>query len=123
MSSARCVPAGVNSAHCPCGIARQTEFRKQRLEEYFIKLCTADWDETFAALIDVVGHIHTPRQGNALLQIPMVQISALLGVINDLFLQKISELELSGKSRLAIQRTYTKLFWIQNGMFIRHWTK
>ena len=114
------VPAAINELKFD---HKQTEFRKQRLEEYFVKLCTADWDETFAALIDVVGHMHTPRQGNALLQIPMVQISALLGVINDLFLQKITELELSPKSQLAIQRTYTKLFWIQNGMFIRHWTK
>lgn len=101
----------------------QTEFRKLKLKEYFVKLCTAEWDETFAALIDVVGHMHTPRQGNANLQVPIVQITALLGVINDLFLKKIAELNLPAESKTALQRTYTKLFWVQNSMFIRHWAK
>lgn len=114
------VPAAINELKFDHA---QTEFRKKKLEEYFVKLCTADWDDTFAALIDVVGHMHTPRQGNALLQIPMIQLSALMAVMNDLFLQKISELKLSPKTQLVLQRIYSKLFWIQNGMFIRHWTK
>jgi hypothetical protein len=99
----------------------QTQFRTQRLTQYFGKLCTADWDDTFAILIDIVGSMHTKKHGNSALEVPPVQVVALLGAINDFFLETISELDLSGKSRIAIQRAYTKLFWVQNCMFIRHW--
>lgn len=101
----------------------QIVFRKKRLEEYFSKLSTADWDETFAVLLDVVGHMHTVKQGNKVLEVPAVQIAALLGAISDLFIETIAKLGLPEKAELQLQRAYTKLFWVQNCMFIRHWTK
>ena len=99
----------------------QTTFRMEGLQDYLAKLCTAEWDETFAILIDVVGRMHTSKDGNSILQVPIVQITAFLGVINDLFLEKISELKLPTKTKVSLQRTYSKVFWIQNCMFIRHW--
>ena len=114
------VPASINELKFD---HEQTEFRKSKLKEYYIKLCTAEWDETFALLLDVVGHMHTPRQGNANLQVPIVQIATLMGFMNDLFLNQIWELDLSAKSQIALQRAYTKLFWVQNSMFIQHWTR
>ena len=101
---------------------QQTVFRKMQLQGYFEKFCTAQWDETFAILIDMVGRMHTPREGNSGLAIPVVQITAMLGVMNDLLLEMIAQLNLSDADKLGLERTFTKLFWIQNCMFIRHWT-
>ncbi len=102
----------------------QTKFRKMKLEEYFTKLSTAPPDDTFAILLDMIARIHTPHQGNQSLAIPIVQLAALLGFVNDQFTLEISKLDaLSADQRTELQRAYSKLFWVQNNMFLRHYAK
>lgn len=100
----------------------QILFRRKKLKEYFAKLSTAAGDETFAVLLDVIGHIHTPHKGSPTLAVPIVQITALLGFIDDQFSHVISKLKLKLAERVKLQRAYSKIFWVQNNMFIRHYT-
>lgn len=100
----------------------QIHFRRKKLKEYFAKLSTPAGDETFAVLLDVIGHIHTPHKGSPTRAVPIVQITALLGFIDDQFAKAISKLKLKVADRVKLQRAYSKVFWVQNNMFIRHYT-
>lgn len=99
----------------------QTVFRKQKLLEYFVKLSTGAGDETFAVLLDVIARFHTPHQGNALLSVPIMQITALLGFMSDQFVELVAGLQIAESERLKLQRAYCKLFWVQNNLFVRHY--
>ena len=99
-----------------------TQFRKRRLEEFLKKLSTARHDETFVVLLDMLGKMHTPTQGNPALSVPLMQVTVLLGFISDQFTLEVSKLKLKADERTALQRAYGKLFWVMNNMFIRHYT-
>ena len=100
----------------------QTKFRKQRLKEYLEKLGTASHDETFAVLLDVISRIHTTQQGNPMLDVPLVQVTAILGYLSEQFLSEIARIsELGPNEFTKLQSAYHKLFWIQNSMFLRHY--
>ena len=101
----------------------ELENRKKALVGYLQKLGTPGADETFAVFLDLIGYIHTPEKGAATLAVPIVQLTALLGYIADQFTVAISRLKLSASAKLKLQRAYSKLFWIQNSMFIRHYTQ
>lgn len=101
----------------------QIQFRKKHLAGYLVKLVTSPYDGRLLQYLDWVGKIHTPHAGNPDIVIPIVQISALMGFVNDALLSVIAGLEMDQPAKDRTSRAFTKLLWIQNDLFVRHYVK
>jgi hypothetical protein len=97
------------------------EFRKQHLTKYLVGLVTRPYDAKLVAYLDVVGKIHTPKAGSKDLNVPLVQMNALLGFVADGFIATILGLGLERDAEAAALRAFSKLLWIQNDFVVRHY--
>src|SRR5438067_12081164 len=59
------------------------KFRKQHLARYLAALVSRPYDGKMVEYLDMVGKIHTPAAGNADVDVPLVQMNALLGFVAD----------------------------------------
>lgn len=96
-------------------------FRKQHLTKYLVSLVTRPYDTKFVAYLDVVGKMHTPKAGSAELNVPLVQMNALLGFVADAFIATILGLGLEKQAEANALRAFSKLLWIQNDFVVRHY--
>lgn len=96
-------------------------FRKQHLGRYLASLVTKPYDGKMVAYLDFVGKIHTPRAGNPELNVPQVQMNALLGFVADALTATILGLGLDREKEIRTLRAFTKLLWIQNDLINRHY--
>lgn len=96
-------------------------FRKQHLGRYLEKLVTAPYDETLVKYLDRVGQMHTPGEGSGAIEVPLVQMNALMGFVADAFVATIVSLDLPRETEIAALRAFTKLLWIQNDLINRHY--
>lgn len=100
----------------------QIAFRKSHLSNYLVKLVTTAYDGKMLQYLDWVGKIHTHKAGNAQVVIPLVQIMALFGFVNDALIATIEGLEgMPQEKKTATSRAFTKLLWIQSDLFVRHY--
>ncbi len=58
------------------------QFRKQHLARYLEALVTRPYDEKMVQYLDLVGKIHTPKAGSPALNVPLVQMNALMGFVS-----------------------------------------
>lgn len=96
-------------------------FRKQHLGRYLTRLVTGAYDKAMAEYLDRVGKIHTPEAGSPNLDVPLVQMNALMGFAATALTITILSL---GLDRAAESRTlvaFGKLLWIQNDLITRHY--
>lgn len=71
-----------------------------------------------------VGAIHTPAAGSPTLDVPLVQMNALMGFVADAVNATILEApELPLETKVAAVRAFSKLLWIQNDLINRHYAK
>jgi len=96
-------------------------FRKQHLARYLESLVTRPYDAKMVQYLDMVGRIHTPKTGSAELDIPLVQMNALLGFVADALTQTIFGLGLDRESEIRTVRAFGKLLWLQNDLINRHY--
>src|SRR5262249_53995701 len=61
----------------------QIQFRKQHLARYLTALVTKPYDAKMVGYLDTVGKMHTPRAGSKEIDVPLVQMNALLGFVAD----------------------------------------
>mgnify|MGYP006416375471 CR=1 FL=1 len=99
----------------------QIEFRKQHLGRYLVALVTKPYDGKLVAYLDMVGKIHTPKAGSKALDVPLVQMNALMGFVADAFLATIASLGLDHDAEVRTQRAFSKLLWLQNDLINRHY--
>lgn len=99
----------------------QIKFRKDHLNRYFIQLIGRAYDAKMVQYLDMVGRIHTPKAGNKEIDVPLVQMNALLGAISHSLLNSISEWPLTPEVRLRTIMAFNKLLWIQNDFINRHY--
>lgn len=99
----------------------QIKFRKDHLQRYFMKLLGHSYDSKIVLYLDMVGKIHTPKAGNDLLDIPLIQMNALMGLISDKLIETYLELDIPNDQKFAAIRAFQKLFWIQNDFISRHY--
>lgn len=97
------------------------QFRKQHLGRYLTTLVTKAYDEKMLSYLDMVGKIHTPQAGSKELDVPLVQMNALMGFVSDALLSTISGLGLDKETELKTLRAFNKLLWLQNDMIVRHY--
>lgn len=97
------------------------QFRKQHLGRYLVALVTRPYDDKMINYLDLVGKIHTPKAGSAELDVPLVQMNALLGFVADALTNVLLSLELDRPTELRTVRAFNKLLWIQNDLITRHY--
>lgn len=97
------------------------QFRKQHLGRYLAALVTKPYDEKMVAYLDMVGKIHTPKAGSPELNVPLVQMNALMGFVADAIINTIFELGLDQASAAKTLRAFNKLLWLQNDLITRHY--
>jgi hypothetical protein len=101
--------------------AEQIQFRKQHLGRYLASLVTRPYDGKMVEYLDMVGKIHTPKAGARSLDVPLVQMNALLGWVADALMATIFGLGLDRDTEVRTQRAFGKLLWLQNDLINRHY--
>jgi hypothetical protein len=99
----------------------QIQFRKAHLARYLERLVTGSYDGKMVSYLDFVGKIHTPRAGSKELNVPLVQMNALMGFVADALLATIQGLDLDEEARARTLRAFNKLLWLQNDLIVRHY--
>jgi len=97
------------------------QFRKQHLGRYLAGLVTREYDPKMVAYLDMVGKMHTPAAGSKELDVPLVQMNALLGFVSDALIGTILGLGLPREEEVRTVRAFNKLLWIQNDLINRHY--
>lgn len=99
----------------------QIQFRKSHLQRYLVRLVTADYDADMVRYLDVVGEMHTPGKGSERINVPLVQMNALLGFVADALHATIFSLALPREEETCTIRAFSKLLWVQNDLINRHY--
>ncbi|HRX82418.1 MAG: protoglobin family protein [Planctomycetaceae bacterium] len=97
------------------------EFRKQHLGRYLTALVTKPYDGAMVNYLDVVGKIHTPKAGSSDLDVPLVQMNALMGFVSDALVATVLSLGLDTEAQATTLRAFNKLLWLQNDLITRHY--
>ena len=97
------------------------QFRKQHLGRYLVALVTKPYDGQMVAYLDRVGKMHTPKAGSKELNVPLVQMNALMGFVSDALTSTILSLNLARSQEVATLRAFNKLLWLQNDLINRHY--
>lgn len=101
----------------------QIQFRKEHLQRYLMNLIGNAFNHKTPMYLDIVGKMHTPAAGNPEIDVPLVQMNALMGVVSDVIFQIIEELELPDATKFRLLRAWNKLLWIQNDFINRHYAR
>lgn len=99
----------------------QIAFRKQHLGRYLAALVTKPYDGKMVEYLDMVGKIHTPKAGSKEIDVPLVQMNALLGFVADALTATVLGLGLDRATEVQTLRAFGKLLWIQNDLIARHY--
>lgn len=96
-------------------------FRKQHLGRYVSRLVTGTYDTGMVDYLDMVGKIHTPRAGSRDLDVPLVQMNALLGFVATAVTATILSFGLPRDAETRTLLAFNKLLWLQNDFVSRHY--
>jgi hypothetical protein len=98
-------------------------FRKQHLARYLTALVTKPYDGKMVRYLDNVGAMHTPSYGSAAIDVPLVQMNALLGFVADALHATVFSLNLDRETEQRALRAFSKLLWLQNDLINRHYAR
>lgn len=82
---------------------------------------TAPYDQKMVGYLDFVGKIHTPKAGNEDIEVPLVQMNALMGFVADALLTTILALDVDDDTKTRALRAFSKMLWLQNDLIVRHY--
>lgn len=97
------------------------QFRKNHLARYLEALVTRPYDGKMINYLDQVGKMHTPKAGSPELDVPLVQMNALMGFVADALTATILGLGLDRETEVRTLRAFGKLLWLQNDLITRHY--
>lgn len=97
------------------------QFRKGHLARYLQALVTRPYDAKMVQYLDTVGKMHTPRAGSPELDVPLVQMNALMGFVADALTATVLGLGLERQAEVRTLRAFNKLLWLQNDLITRHY--
>ena len=97
------------------------QFRKAHLARYLTALVTRPYDGKMIGYLDLVGKMHTPKAGSPDLDVPLVQMNALMGFVSDALLNVVLGLGLDRETEVRTVRAFNKLLWVQNDLITRHY--
>ncbi len=101
----------------------QIAFRKAHLGAYLKRLVTGPYDGKMIEFLDMVGKIHTRDFGNKRIDVPLVQMNALMGFVSDALVNAILDLNLPPDVQRKALRAFNKLLWVQNDLIVRHYAR
>lgn len=96
-------------------------FRKKHLANYLAGLVTKPYDVALVKYLDFVGKIHTDKAGSSELNVPLVQMNALIGFVADAVTATIQSLNLDLETERGMTRAFGKRLWLQNDLITRHY--
>jgi hypothetical protein len=96
-------------------------YRKQHLARYLAALVTRPYDGKMVNYLDRVGQMHTPKAGSPDIDVPLVQMNALMGFVSDALSNTILSLGLDRATEVRTLRAFNKLLWVQNDLINRHY--
>jgi hypothetical protein len=99
----------------------QIQFRKEHLTRYLMQLVGHAYNAKMVSYLDMVGKMHTPKAGSKDIDVPLVQMNALMGLLSDEIISALFELDLEHDTRVRTLRAFNKLLWIQNDLITRHY--
>ena len=99
----------------------QIRFRKEHLSRYLMHLLGHAYNAKMADYLDMVGKMHTPLAGNKNIDVPLVQMNALMGLLADILIEKILEFPIDAAAKHRTLRAFQKLLWLQNDFINRHY--
>lgn len=99
----------------------QIKFRKEHLQRYLVRLVTGEYDSAMVGYLDLVGQMHTPGKGSKQINVPLVQMNALLGFVADALTATLFSLGLPREEETRMIRAFGKLLWVQNDLINRHY--
>ena len=97
------------------------QFRKGHLTRYLVTLVSRPYDGKMLNYLDMVGKMHTPKAGSSELNVPLVQMNALLGFVADALTNVLFGLNLDRETEIRTVRAFNKLLWLQNDLIGRHY--
>lgn len=97
------------------------QFRKNHLARYLAALVTRPYDSKMVGYLDMVGQMHTPQAGSESIDVPLVQMNALLGFVSTALLETILALGLAPHEQRQTLAAFNKLLWLQNDLIARHY--
>jgi hypothetical protein len=97
------------------------KFRKEHLARYLARLVTGPYDGKMVAYLDMVGKMHTPKAGSSAVDVPLVQMNALMGFVSDALVSTLLGLGLDAATQARAVRAFCKLLWLQNDLIVRHY--
>jgi len=98
-------------------------YRKNKLSRYLARLVTGPYDGKMVTYLDFVGKIHTDRAGSSEINVPLIQMNALMGFVADAVNATILGFDIPFESKAAAIRAFSKLLWIQNDLITRHYQR
>jgi hypothetical protein len=98
-------------------------FRKEHLGRYLTTLVTKPYNTKMVQYLDAVGSMHTPDLGNKSINVPLVQMNALMGFVADALNATILSLGLPRENEITTLRAFSKLLWLQNDLINRHYNR
>lgn len=101
----------------------QVQFRKDHLNRYLMHVLGHAYNDKMALFLDMSGKMHTPKAGNKDIDVPLVQMNALLGLLSDLLFEAILGFAMDDDTKTRTMRAFNKLLWIQNDLVTRHYQK
>ena len=96
-------------------------YRKEHLARYLAALVTRPYNGKLVEYLDMVGKMHTAKAGSEELNVPLVQMNALLGFVADALANTILGLGMERASEVKTLRAFNKLLWLQNDLINRHY--
>lgn len=98
------------------------QFRKDHLNRYFLALIGRSYDAKMVVYLDMVGKMHTTKAGSSDIDVPLIQMNALMGLISDILIQTLIDSLLDDGATLKTIQAFQKLLWIQNDFINRHYS-
>ncbi len=99
----------------------QVQFRKEHLLRYFMHIIGHAYNAKMANYLDMVGAMHTPKAGNQAIDVPLVQMNALMGLISHIITETLLGLDFDCETKQRTVLAFNKLLWIQNDLIGRHY--
>lgn len=100
---------------------KQIQFRKEHLRRYLMNVVGNAYDGRMVKYLDVVGKMHTPQAGNPKIDVPLVQMNALMGLLADALFRAIQSFGYDREREARTMLAFNKLLWIQNDLITRHY--
>ena len=110
-----------NSLEMLSGDHPQIKFRKEHLSRYLMQLIGHAYNEKMISYLDMAAKIHTTKAGSKDIDVPLVQMNALMGLISDSLMEAILGLDLDADKKSSMLRAFNKVLWIQNDLIGRHY--